>query len=33
MDVFVLEGGGGRFGIDLDGEGGVVIAVKDLGDD
>ena len=31
MDVFVLEGGGGRFGIDLDGEGDVVIAVKDLG--
>ena len=30
MDVFVLEGGGGRFGIDLDGEGGVVVAVQDL---
>jgi len=33
VDVFVLEGGGGKFGINLDGEDDVVVAVQDFGDD
>ncbi len=32
VDVFVLKGVGGRFGLELDGEGGFEIAVQDLGD-
>ncbi len=32
MDKFVSERGGGGFGVDLDGEGDVVVAVQDLGD-
>jgi len=33
VDEFVLKGGGGKFGINLDGEDDVVVAVQDLGDD
>ncbi len=33
MDIFVLKGVGGRFGIDLDGEGDVVVAMQDLADE